>query len=118
MPFNTQHHKEKHMKKKAPELNKKQRQFLRGKAHHLKPAAMIGQQGLTDTLFKAVNEVLTIHELIKVKMQPTAEVDRQEAGEQLAKKCHANPVQIIGKTIILYRPNPDKAVDKRIHLPK
>jgi len=104
-------------KKIAPDLNKKQRQYLRGLAHHLKPAAMIGQQGLSDTLFKAVDEVLSHQELVKVKMQPTATVDRQEAADKLASICQAAPVQIIGKTIILFRPNPDKAKDKRIKLP-
>ena len=105
-------------KKKLPQINKKQRQFLRGLAHHLKPAAMIGQQGLTANLLQAVDQGLTSHELLKIKMQATATVDRQAAAEELAGKCHAILVQIIGKTIILYRPNPKKKGDQQIKLPR
>ncbi len=103
--------------KKIPELNKKQRQYLRGLAHHLKPAAMIGQQGLTVTLFEAVTDVLNHQELVKIKMQPTATVDCKEAANKLSETCYAAQVQIIGKTIILYRPNPNKEKDKRVKLP-
>ncbi|MEN8141549.1 MAG: ribosome assembly RNA-binding protein YhbY [Thermodesulfobacteriota bacterium] len=99
-------------------MNKKQRQYLRGLAHHLQPLAMIGQQGLTPTLIKAVNEVLSDHELVKVKIQTTATVDRSEAADELAKRCSAHLIQIIGKVIILYRPNSKRPADKRIILPK
>ena len=104
-------------KSKIPQLSKKQRQFLRGLAHELKPLAMIGQQGLTDNLFQAVDQILTNHELVKVKLQPTSSDDKQQAAEQLAKQCQAVLVQVIGKTIILYRPNPKRPADQRILLP-
>lgn len=101
----------------TPIFNKKQRQFLRGLAHHLKPAAMIGQQGLTPNLLLAVDTALTSHELVKIKIQATAEIDRHQAGNSLASSSHAALVQIIGKTIILFRPNPQKKPDQQIHLP-
>ena len=104
-------------KKNAPILSKKQVRFLRGLAHSLDPLAMIGQHGLTSQVVKAVDDVFRTHELIKVKVQSTADVDRSEAAAQLAKDTRSALVQIIGR-IILYRPNSDIPADQAIRLPK
>lgn len=105
-------------KKKAPTLSKKQLRFLRGLAHPLDPLAMIGQHGLTSQVVKAVDDVFRTHELIKVKVQSTANVDRPEIAAQLANETYSALVQIIGRIIILYRPNSDIPADQSIRLPK
>jgi RNA-binding protein len=105
-------------KKKAPILSKQQLRFLRGQAHNLDPLVMIGQNGLTPQVIKSVEDVFRTHELIKVKVQATADVDRPETATQLAAEAGAALVQIIGRIIILYRPNTDMAPDQTIHLPK
>ncbi|MBU0682135.1 MAG: ribosome assembly RNA-binding protein YhbY [Proteobacteria bacterium] len=105
-------------KKKAPILAKKQLRFLRGLAHNLDPLVMIGQNGLTPQVIKSVDDVFRTHELIKVKVQSTADVDRPETAATLAAECGAALVQIIGRIIILYRPNTDMPPDQTIHIPK
>lgn len=105
-------------KKKSPVLSKKQLRFLRGLAHNLNPLAMIGQQGLTTQVIKAVEDVFRNHELIKVKVQSTADVDRSETAAELAQKTGSALVQIIGGIIVLYRPNKDLPPDQTIHIPK
>ncbi len=105
-------------KKPAPILSKKQLRFLRGLAHKIDPLVMIGQHGLTSQVVNSVEDVFRTHELIKVKVQSTATVERPEAAAQLAKDTSAALVQIIGRIIILYRPNPDLLPDQTIHIPK
>ncbi len=105
-------------KKRAPVLSKKQLRFLRGLAHNLDPLVMIGQHGLTDQVVKSADDVFRSRELIKVKVQSTAAVDRPETAAQLARETGSALVQIIGRIIILYRPNSDLPPDQVIHLPK
>ena len=103
---------------KAPVLTGKQARHLRGLGHHLKPMAMLGKEGITDNVVAAVEAVLTVHELIKVRIQENCPLDRKEAAEQLSQQTGAAVAQILGKTFLLYRPNPDLADDDRIKLPR
>lgn len=105
------------MSKKRKKLTGKQVRFLRGLGHHLSPVAMIGKEGITENLIASVDQVLTTHELIKVKAQENCPLDRKEAAEELSKKTSSSVAQIIGKTFLLYRENKDKVDDKKIHLP-
>lgn len=108
----------KNKKKQAPTLSKKQLRFLRGLAHNLDPLVMIGQHGLTEQIVKSAEDVFRSRELIKVKVQNTADVDRPETAAKLAQETGAALVQIIGRIIVLYRPNPDLAPNQTIHIPK
>ncbi|MFZ5760085.1 MAG: ribosome assembly RNA-binding protein YhbY [Thermodesulfobacteriota bacterium] len=103
------------MKKKS--LSSKQIRYLRGLGHHLEPLAMIGQHGLTAEAVEAVQAVLTAHELVKVKIQNTATLERHEAATALATKTGATLVQVIGRCVLLYKANKDIRQDKRIVLP-
>lgn len=103
------------MKKK--QLSSKQKSYLRGLGHHLPPVAMIGQQGLTKEVLNSINAVLTAHELVKIKIQNTSSIERHEAAESVAGQTGAQLVQVIGRNILLYKPNKDIRPDKRIILP-
>lgn len=101
---------------KIPKLNNKQIRHLRGLGHHLAVLGMIGKEGITDNLVKAVGDNLTAHELVKVRIQDTCTIEREEAVAQLAEAAGAAVVQILGKTALIYRPNPDLNEDKKISL--
>ena len=105
------------MSKKPITLTGKQARHLRGLGHHLSPVAMIGKEGLSESLIASVNEVLTAHELIKVKVQENCPLERKEAAEALARQTKSSVAQIIGKTFLLYRENKDLENDKKIRLP-
>lgn len=105
------------MSKKSKKLTGKQARFLRGLGHHLSPVAMIGKEGITENLITSVDQVLTAHELIKVKVQENCPIDRKEAAAELAKKTGSSVAQVVGKTFLLYRENKDKVDDQKIHLP-
>ena len=54
--------------KKKATINARQKRFLRGLGHHLQVKAMIGKEGLTSQVIKAINEVVDAHELVKVRV--------------------------------------------------
>ena len=58
---------------------------------------------------------LTARELIKCKVLDNSAYSSKEAANNIAEKCNADVVQVIGSKFVLYRPNPDKPV---IVLPK
>lgn len=90
-------------------LNAKQRAHLRSLAHHLKPILQIGKEGVTDAAVAAVENAFNTREILKVKVQEAAPLTAREAGglfaERIAGVVH---VQTIGRTLVLYRPHPEK----------
>ncbi len=98
-------------------LTSRQVRFLRGRGHHLKPAVMVGRQGVTRDVLTALNASLAAHELVKVKLQQNCPLDRRRAAALLAERAPAALVQVLGRTVLLYRPNPDLPADRRIVLP-
>ncbi len=103
--------------KKQRALNGHQSRYLRGLGHHLSPLVMIGKDGITETLLSSTNEILTAHELVKVKLMNTCALDRIEASQELSAKTGATVAQILGKTILLFKENKKRNDDKRIKLP-
>jgi len=96
-------------------LTGKQKSYLRALAHKLKPVVQIGHQGVTDGVQAALEVALERHELLKVKVAGEAEVDASEVGPKLAKATKSHLVQIIGHTIVLYRP---RAENPKVVLPR
>jgi RNA-binding protein len=91
-------------------LSKKQIKFLRSKCHELKPVIMMGQKGLTDEVLNELDIALTHHELVKIKLSVDDRELRKLVCAEICKKSHAQEVQSIGKTLTVYRVNPDKEI--------
>jgi RNA-binding protein len=85
----------------------KARRYLRGLGHHLEPVVRVGQAGVTDGVVRATDAALETHELIKVRVRE-APAPAKEVGATLAERCDAELVQVLGKTLLLYRPHPDE----------
>ncbi len=49
-------------------LSNKQKQYLKGLAHSLKPVVQLGNNGLTEGVLAEIDVAITHHELIKVKI--------------------------------------------------
>ena len=96
-------------------LTGKQRRYLRGLGHKLVPVAQLGKAGITDAFVDSVDRALADHELIKIKLGEAAGLDRHEAADEIAQKTHAEVAQVLGYTLVLYRPDPE---DPQIKLPK
>jgi len=99
----------------AMSLTGKQRRHLRALGHELAPVAQVGKGGLSTAVIAAVDRALADHELVKIKLLESLDVDRDEAAAQLAAGTQAEIAQVLGRTVLLYRPDPD---EPRIKLPK
>ena len=86
-------------------LTPKQRTFLKGLAHHLKPVVRIGQEGVSESIIGEIRQQLLAHELIKVKWSGLSkeEGSKRQQAEELAGKAGAHYVHLIGQTVFLYR---------------
>ena len=98
-----------------PELDGRQRRFLRALAHTLKPVVQVGNQGLTPGVKKAISAALETHELIKVRVSADAEGDLDDIGADAAKGTSSHLAQVIGRTLLLYKA---RKKDPKIKLPK
>lgn len=88
-------------------LGGKQRRFLRSLGHHLEPVVQVGKQGVTEAVTAAVDDALFRHELIKVRCGSECPQDRDEVAASLAQALTAEVVQTLGRTLLLYRPDPE-----------
>ncbi len=84
----------------------KERRALRARAHHLDATVQIGQPGLHPPLIQKTVEELAAHELVKVRVRRTCLDDAKALGPELAQATTSELVQIVGHTIVLYRPFP------------
>ncbi|RMH23251.1 MAG: YhbY family RNA-binding protein [Acidobacteria bacterium] len=97
------------------ELSGKQRRYLRGLAHGLRPAVMVGRAGLTPALIDGVEEALARHELIKIKFVEH-KGRKAELVAELEARLDCAVAGIVGHVAILYRPATE-AEERRIALP-
>ena len=90
------------------QLTPAQRKEHRSSAHHLDPAVMIGNDGLSAAVEKEIDSALKAHGLIKVRVFSDDRAAREAMLASLADKLSAAPIQHIGKLIVLWRPIPPK----------
>ncbi len=76
---------------------------------------MLGQKGLTEEVLTELDIALTHHELVKIKLSVDDREERKQMIADICDKSQSEEVQSIGKTLSVYRVNPDKAI---IELPK
>lgn len=81
---------------------------LKAQAHHLKPVILLGAKGLTEAVIAETHIALQSHELIKVKINGAEKEDRLQMARELSQQLHAELVQMIGNTAIIYRKNEEK----------
>jgi RNA-binding protein len=96
-------------------LTGKQKRFLRAQAHHLTPIFQVGKGGSNEQLVKHIEEAIEKRELIKISVLNNCLEDAKEIGVELAEASGCELVQVIGKTIVLYKESRDY---KTIELPR
>lgn len=94
-------------------LSGKQKRYLRSLASEEKAIFQIGKDGLSDNLIEQVSNALKARELVKISVLKNSAVDIEECAFDLARLTHSELVQIIGRTIILFK----QAKDTKILLP-
>jgi len=84
-------------------MDSKTRAKLRGIAQTISPSVMIGKDGVTDGVLDQLNMNLSAHELVKVDVLDSADVDKKQVLEYLANELKAEGVCVIGRKLVLYR---------------
>ncbi len=88
---------------KMHELTGKQKRYLRSLGNKVKATVFIGQNGITDSVVRSVADSFNTSELVKIRLQEGFLEDRKTAGVELAQQVDAHLVQILGKTILVYK---------------
>jgi RNA-binding protein len=88
-------------------LTSKERAALRGEAHHLNALVHVGHDGLTEAIRQSLDDALRTRELVKVSFNKTAEVNLKKDAGAIAESVGAEVVQVIGRTMTLFRENPE-----------
>ena len=95
-------------------LNNKQRQYLKGLAHSLKPVVLLGQHGLTEGVLAEIDLALNHHELIKVKVAAEDREVKKLIMDAIVRETGAVKVQTIGHILTIYR----QSEQRKIILPR
>ena len=90
------------------ELTGANRARLKSAAHGLDPVVLVGREGLTPTVVRAVDQALAARELIKVRLAGGRD-ERARLAADVAEWAEASLVGTIGRIAILYREHADPA---------
>jgi putative YhbY family RNA-binding protein len=86
-------------------LSSSRRRELKARAHPLDPVVQIGGAGLSPAVLAEVDRGLKSHELIKVRVPGADRAEREAILEEICRRTGAQPVQHIGKILVLFREN-------------
>lgn len=95
-------------------LKGKQRRYLKSLANQLKSTVYVGKEGISPALLQSIEDAYHNSELIKLKIERNCPVERKNLGPQLAEASASYLIQILGQTLLLYRPDPE---EPQIQLP-
>lgn len=84
-------------------ITTKERAKLKALSNKLPDIVYVGKEGVTDNVVKQINDNLLAHEMIKIKVQPNAELTSREYAEMITNKCGCDPVSVCGGKIIVYK---------------
>jgi putative YhbY family RNA-binding protein len=91
-----------------PEIPPARRRELKARAHKLDPVVLVGGDGLSTAVIAEIDRSLTAHELIKVRVNADRDVREAMLGE-ICRQTGAQAVQHIGKILVLFREDPERA---------
>ncbi len=91
-------------------LTGKQKRELRKEAHNLNAIFQVGKDGVTQNQANGISDALEAKELLKVKLLDSCPDDVNTVALELSVLTKSEVVQIIGRTIVLYRQS-----DKKIY---
>jgi RNA-binding protein len=100
------------------EITTAQRAFLRSIARNSKPDVNIGKSGITASSLEHIGGILQRRELVKLHLLESASTDRKQAAQELARSLNAFLVDVVGRAVVLYRPNPELPDHQRLQLPE
>jgi RNA-binding protein len=88
-------------------LSPSRRRELKARAHALDPIVRIGGAGLSPAVLAEIDRGLKSHELIKIRVNGADRPGREAILEEICGRTGAQPVQHIGKILVLFRERPE-----------
>ena len=92
-------------------LSNKQKQYLKGLAHPLKPVVQLGGHGFTEGVLAEIENALAHHELIKVKVPSEDRDEKKLIMDAIIRETGAEKLQVIGHTLIMYKASEDNKIE-------
>ena len=86
-------------------LSSEQKKAYKRIGHHLKPVVIVSEQGITEGVQAELDRALNDHELIKIRITVSDREAKLALVDEICKTTGAEPVQVIGKMVILLRRN-------------
>lgn len=86
----------------------KEKRKLRAQANRMKATVFIGKEGITEQVIRFIYEALGNKELVKIKVRVSQSSDFKNIVDKLAKLKDIEVVQVLGRTVLIYRPVPEK----------
>ncbi|HOJ45344.1 MAG TPA: YhbY family RNA-binding protein [Bacilli bacterium] len=96
-------------------LTSKQKAYLKSLAHKLEYTYQLGKNEITPELLDMLSKALLANELVKIHVLKASLTPIRETALDLAGALRADIVQIIGRHVVLYKPN---LKDRKIKLPQ
>lgn len=91
-------------------LSGKQKRFLRALAVNEKAIFQIGKGEPTENSYRSINECIKVRELVKISVLKTCELTMNEIVVDLCAHSGAELVQVIGHTVVLYKPSKEHKI--------
>jgi RNA-binding protein len=92
-------------------LSNKQKQYLKGLAHSLKPVVQLGANGLTEGVLAEIEVALNHHELIKIKVPSDDREEKALIMDAIIRETRAAKLQTIGHVLVMFRPTDERKVN-------
>ena len=84
-------------------LTSNDKKTLKSIANTLETKYQLGKSGITDTSVDMFDKALTAHELIKIDVMKNVTTEIMQIALDISSRENADIVQIVGRTIVLYR---------------
>jgi RNA-binding protein len=91
-------------------LTNRQKQYLKGLAHPLKPLVQLGANGLTEGVIAEIESALGHHELIKVKVPSDDRDEKALIMDAIVGETKSHKVQTIGHTLVIYKASKEPVI--------
>lgn len=89
-------------------MTSKQRAYLKGLASTMDSILQVGKSSLSPECISSIDEALNARELIKIGVLKNCADDPKDLAQIISERTHSTIVQVIGKKIILYKPDKKK----------
>ena len=96
-------------------INSRQRAYLRSLANTINAQYQIGKGDITENQVTMLNDAFEAKELIKINVLENSLRTARDVCDELVELTGAEPVQVIGRKIVLYKESKN---NKAIKLPK